>query len=144
MAPFYGYSLGETAVASGEIDIKNMVAGFLQKTPNPSPMDVAALLKFVPASKWRQTTQALIANGTSVDVVAAGASQATKSKTAWIKDGLVLLSATASAYHGTRRNDSLLWGAWWGIWGLAFPVTTSVLALFQGFGKSKCARCLKK
>ncbi len=146
MANFFSY-LGADAtpiVAPVEQSIQDMVTGFLQHVPNPSPSDISALLKLVPISKWTQASQALVANGAPVSIVSAGTTQATQHKTAWVKDGLVLLSATASAYHGTKRNDSLIWGAWWGLWALALPVATPIMALVQGFGKSKCARCSNK
>jgi hypothetical protein len=46
-------------------------------------------------------------------------------------------SAGASAYHGYRRNDSLVWGVVWGVLGGAFPIITPAIALAQGFAKPK-------
>lgn len=46
-------------------------------------------------------------------------------------------SAGASAYHGYRRNDSLVWGVVWGLLGGVFPVITPAIALAQGFAEPK-------
>jgi hypothetical protein len=46
-------------------------------------------------------------------------------------------SAGAGAYHGYKRNDSVLWGVVWGLLGGAFPVITPAIALAQGFAKPK-------
>ena len=43
----------------------------------------------------------------------------------------------ALAYHGYKRNDSVLWAVGWGLLGGAFPVGTvigGVIAYGQGFG----------
>lgn len=47
---------------------------------------------------------------------------------------LSVAGAAAGAYHGTKRNDSVGWGLWWGLCGGAFPVVVPVIALAQGFG----------
>ena len=46
-------------------------------------------------------------------------------------------SVAASAYHGTRRNDSVGWGVIWGMLGFVAPVITPAVAVAQGFGKRK-------
>jgi len=45
------------------------------------------------------------------------------------------VSVGASAYHGTRRNDSVAWGVTWGLLGWFAPVITPAVAAAQGFGK---------
>lgn len=45
------------------------------------------------------------------------------------------VSALACAYHGYKRNRSILWALVWGVLG-GMPITP-VIALAQGFGKPK-------
>lgn len=59
------------------------------------------------------------------------------------KVGLGLLSSAsgaASAWHGYRRNRSVLWAAVWGLSGLMFPIITPAVGLAQGWGKRKGRR----
>lgn len=53
--------------------------------------------------------------------------------TAWYILGAV--SAALSAYHGTKRNNSVGWGIAWGILGYIAPVLTPAIAFGQGFAK---------
>jgi hypothetical protein len=47
------------------------------------------------------------------------------------------LSIPVLAYHGYKRNDSLLWASVWGFLGsMVWPVTVPV-AFAQGYGKKK-------
>ncbi len=46
-----------------------------------------------------------------------------------------VVSVGACAFHGYRRNQSIGWGAGWGILGGLFPVITVAIAAAQGFGK---------
>jgi hypothetical protein len=45
--------------------------------------------------------------------------------------------AAASAFHGYRRNQSVLWSLVWFGLGYASPLITPVVAVAQGFGKKK-------
>lgn len=45
------------------------------------------------------------------------------------------VSALACAYHGYKRNHSILWALVWGLFG-SMPITP-VIAIAQGFGKPK-------
>lgn len=47
------------------------------------------------------------------------------------------VAAAAGIYHGYARNQSILWGLWWGISAAALPVITIPIALAQGFGKRR-------
>jgi len=46
-------------------------------------------------------------------------------------------SMAACAFHGYRRNDSVLWGVGWGALGALFPVITPAIAVAEGFGVRK-------
>jgi hypothetical protein len=48
-----------------------------------------------------------------------------------------LASGALSAYHGTKRNNSIGWGIAWGLLGGAFPILTPAIAFGQGFAKRK-------
>jgi len=61
-------------------------------------------------------------------------------------DGLLDFASTSSfrqvsfiacAFHGYRRNHSIIWAAIWGLLGSVAPVLTPVVAVAQGFGKEK-------
>lgn len=41
----------------------------------------------------------------------------------------------ASIYHGYKRNHSVGWAIGWGLLATIFPVTTTAIAVAQGFGK---------
>lgn len=45
-----------------------------------------------------------------------------------------------SAYHGTKRNGSIFWGAIWGAAGGLFPIVTPAVAVAQGFARKKGKR----
>lgn len=45
------------------------------------------------------------------------------------------VSSLACAYHGYKRNNSVLWALWWGLVG-SMPITP-IIAVAQGFGKRK-------
>lgn len=49
--------------------------------------------------------------------------------------GLSIVGAIAGAWHGTKRNGSVLWGVVWGAAGGAFPIVVPTIAIAQGFGK---------
>ena len=44
------------------------------------------------------------------------------------------LSGALCAYHGARRNDSILWAAWWATAGALVPFFAVPVALAQGLG----------
>jgi hypothetical protein len=49
------------------------------------------------------------------------------------------LSVPVLAYHGYKRNNSVMWAAMWGFLGsLVWPVTVPI-AFAQGYGKRKVA-----
>lgn len=120
-----------------DAETKAAVDGFLAKNPSPNAEDVADLFKLIPDRSWSEVSRSLVANGVSPVVVRNGLDTVTADRKAWIKSGLVLVSATASAFHGARRNDSIVWGAWWFLMGLAFPIFTPIIGVAQGFGKRK-------
>jgi hypothetical protein len=117
--------------------VQSLVDSFLKQFPQPTANDVTTFLKVVPLSMWNITVQGLISAGVPIEVVQAGASAASHAKTEFWKDGLTLASAVLSAFHGARRNNSVVWGAWWFLMGSTFPIFTPVIALAQGFGKRK-------
>lgn len=43
----------------------------------------------------------------------------------------------AGAYHGYKRNKSVLWAFLWGMFAMNIPVIAVPVAIAQGFGKSK-------
>ncbi len=47
------------------------------------------------------------------------------------------LGALAATFHGYRRNQSIGWALLWGVFGYALPLGTNVIAVAQGYGKSK-------
>ena len=49
---------------------------------------------------------------------------------------LSVASSGLCAYHGYKRNDSLIWGIAWAVAGAALPVVAPAIALAQGFGKA--------
>ena len=49
---------------------------------------------------------------------------------------LSVASSGLCAYHGYKRNDSLIWGVVWAVAGAALPVVAPAIALAQGFGKA--------
>lgn len=53
----------------------------------------------------------------------------------WIP--LSLISATAMAYHGYKRDHTAIAAFGWGVLGSMFPVVTPVVAVVQGFGKPR-------
>ncbi|MGH7176614.1 MAG: hypothetical protein ACREJC_04475 [Tepidisphaeraceae bacterium] len=53
---------------------------------------------------------------------------------------LALTSASASMYHGIKRNHgSIGWGLWWFLMGGLFPIATPIVAVARkpGFAKPK-------
>lgn len=54
---------------------------------------------------------------------------------------ILFASASASAYHGYKRNRGSTGAAvGWGLLGLIFPIITPAVALAQGFGDPKVSR----
>jgi hypothetical protein len=80
----------------------------------------------------------VIEEGTIEKVVKKAAEVDPWLKFAW---GLVHSGGVAiSVYHGTRRNDSVLWGLAWGALATVAPIVTPALAVAQGLGKPKKKR----
>jgi hypothetical protein len=80
--------------------------------------------------------QGMGAHGMGDDVPAAGSTP--MEAVAPILGLASLAGMGALAYHGYKRNDSVLWAVGWGLLGGAFPVGTvigGVIAYGQGFGK---------
>lgn len=50
---------------------------------------------------------------------------------------LALAAGAACAYHGYRRNRSVLWAAIWAAVGASVPIIAVPVALAQGFGKER-------
>lgn len=50
------------------------------------------------------------------------------------------IAMVMSAYHGLRRNDSIVWGVIWGIAGRFMPILVPALALAQGYAEKKQCR----
>lgn len=122
------------------------IDAFLLATPRPSSSEVASYLSTFTGDDRYGEAQALIGRGVSSATVASALaylnSQA-RAQTFWVNNKasilgtLAVASAAASAYHGTRRNGSILWGVAWFTMGLVFPVFTPVVALAQGYGKRR-------
>lgn len=117
---------------------------FMLQHPRPNSTDVAGFLKaFDPASR-PSVAQALLARGVESRTIAAALNwleTSGKFSAHWPKIAgvLALVSASASAYHGYRRNQSIGWAVWWFLMGSLFPVVTPVIGIAQGFGKRKAA-----
>ena len=78
---------------------------------------------------------ALLPTGTGAGPVVVPAPERTASS--WVWTAVRAVSVGASAYHGTRRNDSVGWGVTWGLLGWFAPVITPAVAVAQGFGQRK-------
>lgn len=117
--------------------VQTLVEAFVNQTPQPTAEDVKNFLRMVPLTLWEQAVQALVAGGVPLETVQSGVHIAAQAKSTFWKDSLTLGSAIVSGFHGARRNDSVLWGAWWFLMGTVFPVFTPVVAFAQGFGKRK-------
>ena len=114
---------------------------FLLAHPKPTSGNIADFLRAYPEDRG-DAAQHLLARGVDPKAVSAALSwleAGERMKTNWPKIGgiLSLASGAASAYHGYRRNDSIGWATVWFIAGSALPVFVPVIALAQGFGKSK-------
>lgn len=122
------------------------IDAFLLATPRPSSSEVASYLSTFSGESRYVEAQALIGRGVpsmTVSSALAYLNSRAKAQTFWIENkatilgALAVASAAASAYHGTRRNKSIWWGAVWFGLGLTFPVFTPVVALAQGYGKPR-------
>lgn len=124
--PFADSSVANTAVQA-----------LIKRVPAPSPDDLTSFFKGLPKKNWTAAATALITAGVPGDVIRSSMYAAVQTEIAWVKGGLTMLSASFSAYHGGRRNDSIFWGAWWFIAGMTFPVFAPLAALIQGYAKKK-------
>ena len=118
------------------------IDGFLLQHPKPGSTEVAEFLKIYAPAERASIAQQLVARGVSSNTVAAALNwldASGKMKANWptIAGILAIASASASAYHGYRRNQSIGWALWWFVAGSIFPVVTPVVAVAQGFGKKK-------
>lgn len=131
------------AAASGSppSPIDQAIDGFLLASPQPSSSDVASFLKtFAPGDDRNIVAHELIAKGVAPDTIASAMRFLNTSGSipgSYIRGLLTVASASASAFHGYRRNQSVGWGIWWFASGLLFPIFTPVIAVAQGFGKRK-------
>lgn len=115
------------------------VAAFLLANPQPDASQIATFLKSFSDADTRNTmAQSLIAAGINPAMVSsalAWTNTVSQFPTSKIFGMLTLASATASAFHGYRRNQSIGWAVVWFAMGLAFPIFTPTIAIAQGFGK---------
>lgn len=112
-------------------------AALLKRTPAPSPDDLTSFFKGLPKKDWSTASTLFVSAGVPGEIVRASMYAAVQTEVAWAKGALTLASAAISGFHGTRRNNSIFWGAWWFIMGLTFPIFTPVVAFAQGVGKRK-------
>jgi hypothetical protein len=120
------------------------IDGFLATHPSPSSTDVAEFLKVFPESERLVQAQALLARGVSTRSVSSAlnwleASGRVRSHWPTIAGVLAMASASASAYHGYKRNASIGWALVWFGLGSIFPIVTPVIAVAQGYGKRKAS-----
>jgi hypothetical protein len=118
------------------------IDAFLTTHPKPSSSEVADYLKAFPESERYTQAQALLARGVDTKAVSSAlkwleGSGRVRSNWPTIAGILSVASASASAYHGYKRNASIGWAVVWFGLGSIFPVVTPVIALAQGFGKPK-------
>ena len=117
--------------------LQPLVNAFVARAPSPSGAEISTFLRMLPFSKWQAATESLIIAGVPSQSVEAGITLATQNTTSWIKDSLSMIAGATAAFHGIRRNDSLIMGGWWFLWGITFPIATNLVAVAQGFGKPK-------
>lgn len=123
-----------SAALSSEID------GFLLNTPNPNSHDVVSFLKFYRGQDRLCAAQALVARGLNAHMVMAALRHLgfTGMLPGAIFGFFSLLVASATAYHGVRRNHgSVLSGVVWFAAGSLFPVLASIVAIGQGYAKPR-------
>jgi hypothetical protein len=115
------------------------VAAFLLANPQPDASQIATFLKSFPDADTRNAmAQALIDAGINASTVSSAlvwVNAVSKFPTSKVFGVLTLASATASAFHGYRRNQSIGWAIVWFAMGLCFPIFTPTIAIAQGFGK---------
>jgi hypothetical protein len=117
------------------------IDGFLTSTPTPSSSQTAEFLKLYSGDARKLAAQGLVARGVPADKVSSAMNFLAASGT-FTKQTLYGLLATGSAiasgYHGIKRNNgSIGYGILWFFLGGLFPVITPVVAVAQGFAKSK-------
>jgi hypothetical protein len=128
------FSLG----ATGD-DLDRAVDAFLLKTPKPTSTEIVPFLQVYGAERT-EAAQRLIERGVAASAVAGALSwidTAGKLSGSQIKGALTLTAAAFAAYHGYRRNTSILWGMIWFACGTVFPVFTSAIMVAQGFAEEK-------
>jgi hypothetical protein len=117
---------------------------FLLTYPKPSSGNVADFLAQFPTDERAALAKHLINEGVPAETVSSAlswldAKRNIKLNWSKIHGVLAITSAAVSAYHGYRRNQSIPWAIWWFFAGSILPVFTPVIAIAQGYGKSKKA-----
>jgi hypothetical protein len=129
----------------GSADARAAVTTFLTKSPSPTTAQVVGFLSLftIPATR-AIVAQEVVATGADPAVVSSAMAtlaqqDLTKAKAnqKLLYSTLALVSATASGFHGYRRNNSLGWGLVWFVMGSVFPIITPVIGLAQGFGQER-------
>lgn len=115
---------------------------FLLAHPAPTSGNVSDLLLAYAPEARAGVAQELISRGIDARVISGALSwieTRNKIQINWPKIAgvMALVSASASAYHGYRRNQSIPWAMWWFLMGSIFPVFTPIIALAQGYGERK-------
>lgn len=125
----------------GDVDqLDTEIEGFLLRVPKPSSTEVSTFLQLYTGEKRNEAARRLIAHGVPTSAISNALSwldTAGKLTSSQIKGGLTIAAAAANAYHGYRRNNSIVWGVVWFACGTIFPIFTSAIALAQGFAKEK-------
>lgn len=121
--------LGETSVDSATA----LVDSFLASNPSPSQADIKAFLALMSGGQRDRAAQVL-STRLSPQLVYAARMSLTETRAATWKTYATVAAAAGAAFHGYRRNQSLFWGLAWFALGSLFPITTTVVALAQGYG----------
>ena len=134
MIQLYGFGDAKTDETVGKL-----VDGLLAKSPSPSPDELAAFLKLLSGEERDAATRILITRGVHPMVITTAQAQPREDAWATAKRWAPIVASATAAIHGYRRNQSLLWALWWGVWGSLFPLTTSAISVAQGWGQRKGA-----
>jgi len=136
-------SLGMLSAAPDEVAL--VVDQFIRSHPtNAGALAVARLFSMRPRMEWDELANELQRRGVSSNSIERGERMATDVReitdSPWFKlhGALRIISAGACAFHGVKRNSgSVGWGIWWFVLGSLFPVITPVVAVAQGYAKTK-------
>lgn len=116
------------------------IDGLLLRSPNPTSTDVTSFLQLYAGEGRTAAARRLIERGVSAQSVSNALSWLDtqgKLSSSTIKGVATMASAAFSAYHGYRRNQSIVWGIVWFALGSVFPIFTPVIALAQGYAQKK-------